>query len=637
MKQVTQAYLDAITQRTNFTSRANITFYPGTNEEETITINADRFTVQNNGFTDSAGASAFPLGEAICKTIQIELMNADDYFTAYDFFGAEIVLYLDLSGFNGLRIGRFTVLTPATYGETVIISAADDMWKADKPYQTYLDYSSSGHTLQEIYVEACAICEIDPGNSQFTNYNQVVLAAPSSEYTFRQVFGFIAMLAGGNARVDSNDYLQIISYRFASETSPADQTLEAWNQLSVDTDDITITGLQTIREVTTTEDSEEETTEETVVIGNYGYMIEVENPLIVGQEEAMLQLISDIIVGYPFRKFEGEYIAYPIAEFMDTVKIKDRKNREYYSIITDIDFTFGGFTAFSNSAENDIQNNSSFSSPVQQTIIALRKLVVGERTARERAIANATERINSAIQGYIYFPEEDDPYGLEPGQMLIMDAATPDAAVNVWRWNLNGLGFSSGGVNGNYATAITSDGRISADFISTGTLNADVILAGILSAGNGKTLINMGDGTFSFGDGGIDYDGDTLKIVADSIQLSGNRSLVSSDDLGEAKTELQNQIDEIDSTLEEQNGFIRIDPNVPSITLGKEGSAANVTIDSESVTIKGSDGASAVLQSTELSSAQASFKNTRMGNFIWIARTVDGVENQNLALKWVGD
>ena len=51
-----------------------------------------------------------------------------------------------------------------------------------------------------------------------------------------------------------------------------------------------------------------------------------------------------------------------------------------------------------------------------------------------------------------------------------------DEAVNVWRWNVGGLGFSHNGYNGPYETAITADGQIVADFITSGSLVANINL-----------------------------------------------------------------------------------------------------------------------------------------------------------------
>lgn len=84
----------------------------------------------------------------------------------------------------------------------------------------------------------------------------------------------------------------------------------------------------------------------------------------------------------------------------------------------------------------------------------------------EQARDTATNLITSAMGGYVYKTESE---------LYIMDSDDPTQAEKVWRWNLNGLGYSSTGINGTYETAITMDGKIVADFISTGTLNTNVI------------------------------------------------------------------------------------------------------------------------------------------------------------------
>ena len=93
------------------------------------------------------------------------------------------------------------------------------------------------------------------------------------------------------------------------------------------------------------------------------------------------------------------------------------------------------------------------------------------------AIRLATSLITGNLGGYVVLHEGPDG---KPYEILIMDDPDINEAENVWRWNLGGLGFSSTGYAGPYATAITADGMINADFIKTGTLDADLITAGAL-------------------------------------------------------------------------------------------------------------------------------------------------------------
>lgn len=96
----------------------------------------------------------------------------------------------------------------------------------------------------------------------------------------------------------------------------------------------------------------------------------------------------------------------------------------------------------------------------------------------QKAIVHATDMITGGLGGYVYLKPNADGY---PEEILIMDSPNIETAVNIWRWNKNGLGFSSNGYAGPYGTAITSDGQIVADYITAGTLNGDLIQAGTVN------------------------------------------------------------------------------------------------------------------------------------------------------------
>ena len=86
----------------------------------------------------------------------------------------------------------------------------------------------------------------------------------------------------------------------------------------------------------------------------------------------------------------------------------------------------------------------------------------------EEAKQSATNLINNALSGNIYIDYQH-------GNLYIMDNPDPALAQKVWRWNLNGLGYSSTGINGTFGIAMTMDGSIVADYITTGYLNTNVI------------------------------------------------------------------------------------------------------------------------------------------------------------------
>lgn len=100
-------------------------------------------------------------------------------------------------------------------------------------------------------------------------------------------------------------------------------------------------------------------------------------------------------------------------------------------------------------------------------------------TALEQAIINATQLITGNQGGYIVMSPSE-----KPQEIFIMDTPDMTTARKVWRWNLSGLGYSSTGINGPFALAMTMDGAIVADFITTGVLNGALIKAGSVQAGS---------------------------------------------------------------------------------------------------------------------------------------------------------
>lgn len=82
----------------------------------------------------------------------------------------------------------------------------------------------------------------------------------------------------------------------------------------------------------------------------------------------------------------------------------------------------------------------------------------------EEARENASQLIHSATNGHVVTTADEQ---------LIMDTADKKTARKLWRWNLNGLGYSKTGYNGTYDTAITMDGQIVGERLISGSVTAD--------------------------------------------------------------------------------------------------------------------------------------------------------------------
>lgn len=549
MINVSNEFRKLMNTRTDFKENAEITFANGT----VLELKEKDFTISNNSVTDASETNGIPLGVALCRSIQIELMNDDDRFSSYDFFGARIRLYLTFQlskTVEKIEYGTFTVLTPETYGETVIITALDDMYKADRDYSTKLVFPA---TIKAILVDACNTMDISLGTTSFLNDSFIVQSAPA-DITFRQLFGYIAMIAGGNARIDVTGRLRIITYDFdrlsqitsvidggiySPWNNPTDldggsfspwnvgdvadggtfadansyHALSNWSNLKVDTDDVVITGVQTTY-------TDTENKEHTVIYGTEGYVLSVENPLIFGQEEYAVGLIGNVMVGGRFRQFSGDLVANPTIEFMDVALITDRKGNMYASFITDINFQFFGFTNLKNSAEPTLRNSAKTYSDATKTLVAARKLIKNERTAREQAVAQLAKDLKNSSG--LFMTEDVQPDGSTIYYMH--DKPTLKESLIVWKLTALAFGISTDGgktypygftVDGTTITRLLYAEGIDADYIDTGAIR--------ITDTNGNTMFLA------------DYDTKQVYVNADNVFI-GSKSVTT------ANTELSSSI-----------------------------------------------------------------------------------------------
>lgn len=130
---------------------------------------------------------------------------------------------------------------------------------------------------------------------------------------------------------------------------------------------------------------------------------------------------------------------------------------------------------------SEVQNSVN---KVQTTVGRFPKLL-------QTAIGNATSLITGQSGGYVVLHGDENG---QPYELLILDAPSIEEAVNVWRWNVSGLGFSHNGYNGPFETAITADGQIVADFITSGSLVANIIKAGVIQSQDGSSYWDLETG-----------------------------------------------------------------------------------------------------------------------------------------------
>ena len=141
---------------------------------------------------------------------------------------------------------------------------------------------------------------------------------------------------------------------------------------------------------------------------------------------------------------------------------------------------------------------SLYTSTVNNQTQELKQKIDNRTETLVQNVLNATAWITGNSGGHVVFRPEK-----APSEILIMDKNKVATAKRVWRWNLNGLGYSSNGVNGPFELAMTSKGEIVADFIKVGIINANVV----------QTSFNKATD-------------DVLKLVAGALQIWNNKKKI---------------------------------------------------------------------------------------------------------------
>lgn len=434
----TQLKEESLTNR-NYYVTANVTLSDGT----TLKLEKKDFFLSGNSLVDSADSGDFPVGVAIEKTASLSLVNDDGRFDNYNFNGARFVIFLNLQLSNKLEaIKRGTYVVskkPATASE-ISLSLLDKMHNTDKTYDSNLSFPC---TVRELLSECCQQCNITLGDATFPNSNFQILQSPSNT-TYRAVIGMCAGIAGGNARIDENDLLRIVTFdkAFTSAIIYDGETAKDWTNgddldggtlnpwttgtvidggtlnpwttgtvidggtlsksdyhtlfsiqnLQYDVDDIVVTGVKYIED------------ESEYMSGREGYVITVDNQLLSGNAQAGVEAIGNQLIGLRMRPFSCDGIANGYVTFGDPVEFIDTKNRVFRSFVTDIEFVFGGSTTWSCNAKSAEEDASEFIGEQQAVVEQAKKDIEKKLSAYDIKLKQMNELAANTL-GFFYTEE----------------------------------------------------------------------------------------------------------------------------------------------------------------------------------------------------------------------------------------
>lgn len=194
----------------------------------------------------------------------------------------------------------------------------------------------------------------------------------------------------------------------------------------------------------------------------------------------------------------------------DMFDITNTNDVKYLTYIMGNTWEFNGAVSqtWTAKGENELNNTYSSRGPINQQIENIVKEQIPN--VKQEAIEKATELLTEFNGGYVVKKD---------GELFISDNEDIDKAQHIWRWNINGLGYSSNGITGTYGLAITMDGKIVADFITTGEMSADRISGGTLKLGGNNNI----NGEIQV----VDSDGkDLVKINKRGVELSNGTKLI---------------------------------------------------------------------------------------------------------------
>ena len=484
MKNVSTEFREKVENGSACYAYANVVLRNGTK----LTLDPSKdFRIDGNSITTNGGSS-FPLGVALSRTIELNLDNYDGRFDSIDFYGAEITLFtgmtLDDGSVEKIKEGIFSVVEPTTPGSTIALVAADYMAKTSDSYVANTTFPA---TVFNIYRDVCIQCNLVAGSAKFTN-GDFVVDAISGNVTCRDMLGYIAMIAGGNAICDSNGAVIIKSYDF-SGLKKSDGTYDytkAQNfsgfqkNPSISTDMIRITGVKA--------ENDDGGEKQSYIVGSEDYCFLIENPLISGKEAQALQLIGNVIVGLEFYTFRGDHISNPLAEFMDPCFVQDMKGNLFFSVLSNITYTYLGSTSIScdtDSPETVKSQKATYGSKVYQNLKKQQQVIKKEfekqMDALEKQVSNAPGTyISSEVQpdGSSIYYLHDKPTLAESKSVFKITADTITASTDGGKtWN--------GG--------FTVDGVMIAKIMTTIGINFDWGVGGtlIIQDRNGKQTVYM--------------------------------------------------------------------------------------------------------------------------------------------------
>lgn len=355
------------------------------------------------------------------------------------------------SGIEYVQIGIFTVTKEESNGEYTKYTAYDKMYKAEKGYFSELTYPSTDKAILE---EICTKLGIQLATS-ITN-THTITDKPQG-YTMREMIGYMAMLQGGNAAINSDGNLEIKWYKDSGYVLDGHQYYQQGVTFTTSKD-------FTIRKLTcnNTKSGDSKTSEITAGDGTTG--LSFANPFMTQEN---LNEVYKKIGGFQFRPLTVKFLGDWRLEVGDIITV-NKGGVDYKVPIMQITHECDGglMDTVTSIGQSDTENSNIASGPItKQMERYYADLVLINKAVIENAdITNANVENLKAHQAYI---DQLKANKIETVTAEIVNLTASKAMIN----------------EANIA-------KLQADYAQVGVLNADVadIKTLMFGSATGKSL-----------------------------------------------------------------------------------------------------------------------------------------------------
>ena len=523
-------YKQALNEKRRFVARASCLLKNGT------VLDFDKTNLMAGGIKIAdgvSGTSKFEVGTAIINQLTIMVFNGADAFSDYDFTDAVLTVWVGMpldDRIEWLKKGVFNATDPTTTPGVITLKALDNMSKFDQAYDGGIGFPS---TLQSIVQYCCTQCGVLLVNGEFPNFRYQINKNPftdTTNITYRAIIAYCALLAGCYARCNTDGRLEfkwfdttafddIIDGGVFDETTEASyqtgadldggnftdytsgdnadggtftETLPyhhiySFSSLSVSTEDVVITGVRVT--AADSEDSAGKKIEgETYLCGAEGYVLDVSgNPLIeAGKAKDVAEYLAGRIVGMRFRPFTASAIGDPSWEAGDAVVVTDRKGNSYYTYLTNITYSTGGYASISCDAEPAARHSADRYAEINKIVADIKK----DSQQKLTEYGKMLEQMNNlAINAMGYYETQETQ---DDGSVITYMHDKPllsDSKI-VYKQSIDGFFWSRDGGK-TWTGGIDKDGNAVMNVIAAIGLYADWIIAGKIQSKNGRVYFDL--------------------------------------------------------------------------------------------------------------------------------------------------